>query len=342
MKSYISTFLLCLSVFYCKGQDSKLLSGDTSFWRKFEYAKNPKLHLPDLILSTEKYHFRYWTDKQVVDIWTLDGLTFNGLITSYTNSYIEHSPEKKSQKASKTFYKQVYLDTSTAKKAYQLIRHIETIPTDKSVKGWVQGFDGDEYIFETSTPSTYCFRQYWTPSVQDSSLMEARDIQNFLIEMDSTLKLHDQYKKFFSTLNPGNYIGDGGTMTIKLTPVQIQYFKKAKPYRDYLYSVKDTLDHYLSDTLTKIISHYGGLKCYDDFFLKFSKDNKLLAITTNSKFSDSEDKRDFIGCKKKIINAFNFINVDFVHSKVAYELEMRVSGEKVLVDLGLANIFIYN
>ena len=341
MKAYILTSFLCLSLFYCKGQNNKVISGDTTYWSQLELKKCQKLNLSNLILSTEKYHFRYWKDGQIIDIWTTDGVLYSGLITSYTNSYNDDYSKKK-RKPSKIFFQQAQVDNATAKKAYKLIKQVENIPTDKSIKGWVQGLDGVEYIFETSTPSTYNFRTYWTPTAQDSSLIEAKDIQKFVIEMDSVLNLHDQYKKFFATLKPGNYMGDGPSISIKLTPVQIEYYRKTKPYHDYLDSVKDTLTHYLSDTLTKLFSHNGGLKCYDEYFLNFSKDNKLLSITTNSKFPDREDKKDFINCKNKIMNAFDFINVDFVHSKVGYQLEMAFWDGKVSVsNSGFWNITNY-
>jgi len=330
MKAYILTCLLLLLVFQSKGQNSKVISGDTTFWRQLELKNSRGIHLPDLISSSEKFHFRYWKDTQVVDIWTNDEIVFNGLITNYIHSYSDDNSKKK-RKPSKIFFNQVQMDSDRAKKVYILIKQIENIPTDKSIKGWSQGFDGVEYCFETSTSSNYSFKTYWTPTVQDSSLTEAKAIEKFVTETDSVLNLHDKYQKFFATLKPGNYIGDGPGVVMKLTPKQIQYFKETKPYRDYLHSIKDTLTHYLRDTLTKIFSHYGEPKCYDEFFLKFSKDNKLLSITTNSKFSDKEDKRDFLNCKEKIMTAFNSIIIDFVHSKVNYQLEMTFNSGGISV-----------
>jgi hypothetical protein len=330
MKNLILAFLLFFTAFYCHAQKAKVLSGDTTFWGKLQDEKCGKLKLQNLISSTDNFHFRFWTDEQAMDIWTTDGITFNGMVTSYTNSY-SYNEKKKVQKPSQTYSKQIYLDTAISRKAFDLTKHIAKIPTDKLINGWTQGFDGLEYVFETSTPTTYSFRTYWTPTSQDSSLAEAKMVQAFVNDLDSLLGLGHKYSAFFATLKPGPYIGDGPMITTKLTAKQAKYSKETKPYRDYLDSVKDTLNHYLRDTLTKIFARYGGLKCYDEFFLKFSKNNRLIKITTNSKFTDREDKKDFLSCKKKIAAAFKLINIDFVHSQVAYQKELTFSEGKINV-----------
>ena len=320
--------LLCFLASCCSGQSSKVLSGDTTFWYKLQNEKCEKLKLPQLISSSDNFHFRFWTDQQSVDIWTSDGITFNGLVTSYINSYVENDKKKPSKKTSETFLKQVSLDTAEARKAFYLTKHIAAIPTDKSIKGWVQGFDGTEYLIETSTLSTYNIRAYWTPTAQDSSLAEAKKIRSFIKDLDSLLGLPRKYNEFFATLKPGPYTG-GSMLITKLTKKQSEYFKRTKPYRDYLESVRDTLNHYLSDTLTKTFAKYGALQCYDEFFLKFSRNNRLLKITTNSEFTDREDKKQYRDCKKKIAAAFKLIRIDFVHSQVAYWRELTFWDGKV-------------
>ncbi len=188
--------LFCSLIFNCRAQNSKVLTGDTTFWYKLQCEKCAKLNLPLLISSNDNFYFRFWTDDQSVDIWSADGLSFNGMVTSFTNSYIENSAGKPSKKQSEIFFKQENLDTALARKAYALTTHIAEIPTDKSIKGWNQGFDGIEYLIETSTASTYNFRTYWTPSAQDSSLVEAKKIQAFAKEQDSLLGLRHKYHVF--------------------------------------------------------------------------------------------------------------------------------------------------
>ena len=331
-RTFIFFSLLCLTTCKSYGQIQKQLRGDTTFWYSFESKKFEKLKLPELISSTDKFHFRFWADGQAVDIWTVDGVTFRGMVTSYTSSYQENVSTKKPEKDPQTFSKQVDLDTTTARKAFNLTRQIEAIPTDKLIKNWVQGLDGIEYVIETSTPAIYSFKTYWTPSVQDFSLAEAKKIKSFVKNLDSLLDLGHKYHQFFATLKPGNYYtGDGTMVAMKLTAEQNEYSKRTKPYRDYLESVRDTLNHYLSDTLTKIFARYGDIKCYDDFVLKFSRGNRLIKITTKEKLTDEEDRREFRACKKKIEAAFEQIKIDFVHSQVTYWKELDYSEGQVSI-----------
>jgi hypothetical protein len=253
------------------------------------------------------------------------------MVTSYTNSYEADKTEKHREKPSKIFVKQVFLDTNTARKGFELTKSIAGIPTESAIKGWQQGFDGLEYMFETSTPSTYDFRTYWTPTAQLPTLLEAKRIQTFVVELDSLLGLSDKYRNFFATLKPGSYVGDGLMVATKLTPKQSEYYKRTKPYRDYYYSVSDTLNHYLSDTLTKIFARYGDIKCFGEIFLKLSKDNKLLTVTINGKFDDKEDKLQFLTCRKKIFEAFKRIKINFVHFQVPYRKEFEFLNGKATV-----------
>lgn len=331
MRTLTLTYLLFIFTTYIYGQKVKVLSGDTAFWYKLQHQKMEILGLKQLSESSDSFRFRFWTDKQVVDIWTTSGLNYDAIVTSYTNSYEPYDDEKKKKKSPVNYQSQFRIDTSIARKAFELTKSIDIIPTDKFIKNWKQGFDGIEYIVEVTTPSTYSFKTYWTPTVQDSSLIEAKMIQKFVIDLDSLLEMHHKYWNFFANLKPGSYYDGGSMVRIKLTPKQIAYYKKTKPFRDYLDSISDTLNHYLSDTLTKIFSTLGQPKCYDQFLLKFSPKNKLLKITTNSKFSDKEDKRAFIKCKKMIREAFKNIRVDFVHSKVGYWKELSFWDGKVSI-----------
>jgi len=317
MKSAVIVVCSLISL-NCSAQDIKKLSGDTTFWNSIECKKSSELKLPLLTLSQDYFHFRFWTDEQVIDIWTVDGKIYKGIITSYTRSYIEPGLKNKLKRTPKTFFKQDTLDAVLAKNAFELTKHIASIPSEKDIRGWQQGFDGIEYIIETSTPTTYNFRTYWTPSAQKDSLIEAKKILTFVNDLSLLLNLPNKFHNFFATLKPGAYNYDGPMVTIKLTKKQEEYYKRTKPYREYLESVSDTLNHYLSDTLTRLFAKYGGLKCYDEFLIKLSTSNRLLKITTNSELTDDDDKKEYRECKKKIAAAFKWIRFTFVHSKVAY------------------------
>lgn len=322
MRTLTVIYLLCILTSNGYGQKNKTLTGDTAFWYDLQHKKSQALGLQQLITSTDSFHFRFWTDNQAVDIWSTDGTYYDAVVTSFTNSYVPYNAEKKKKKPSVLYQSQFRFDTSAARKAFELTKSIDTIPTYKFIKNWRQGFDGIMFILESTTASIYSFKTYWTPSVQDSNLTEARMIQKFADDLHSLLDLGQKYRTFFATLKPGTYTNGGPSSVLKLTPKQIAYFKKMKPYRDYLASISDTLNQYLTDTLTKLFTRFDEPKCYEQFFLKFSPANKLLKITTNSKFTDKEDKEEFNKCKKMIMEAFKYIRVDFVHSQIGYWKEI--------------------
>ena len=330
MKIFILLCVFCSICFLCNAQTEKTLSGDTVYWGDLTNKKVEKLHLLNLSSSTDKWHFRFWTDKQVVDIWTLNGDDFEGQVINYTNSYA-FDKKKMRQKPSSLYSKKEDLDPVLSKKVAVLIKTVEEIPTDKLIKGWGHGFDGEEYILETATPKSYDFKNYWTPTAQPDSLIEAKKIQRFVTHLDSLLGLKNKYNEFFETLKPGSYTGDGPMITMKLPPKWRAYLDKTKPNRDYLDSRKDALNHFLVDTLNKIFKQYGALDCYDTFILTFSTKNELLDVTTNSELTSREDKKQYKLCRARIIAAFKLFKIDFIHSKFAYREELSFNDGKVSI-----------
>ncbi len=319
------------------GQINKVINipsnknGDTTFYYKWQHERDNKLKLTHLSSCTDKFHFRFSVNGQIVDIWTNDYKRFFGLLTNYTDSYEPYDADNQKRKPSITFSNQVQLDTLLARQAYTLVKAISSIPSEDSIKGWGVGFDGITYLFETSTPTHYSFKSYWTPTAQDSNLIEARQIKKFVDDIDSLLNLRTEYDKFFATLKPGSYTSDHFMITTKPTEKQIKSWEKHKPYREYLDSVKDTLNHFLSDTLTKIFQKYDDFECYNQFFLKFSKKNKLKKVTTNKKFSDFEDRKEYNRCRRKIRKAFRHVKANFVHSKVGYWKELSYSDKRIII-----------
>jgi len=118
---------------------------------------------------------------------------------------------------------------------------------------------------------------------------------------------------------------------MKLSPKEIAYNKKMKPYRIYFDSIKAKLNAYLTDTLNRTLVTDGTFKCSNDFNLLFSKNNKLLKVESIEKIDDKEDRILFSECRKKIIATFKSIHFNFVHSQVNYWRKMHLSNGKIVV-----------
>ena len=306
-------------------------NGDTTRWYTWQYKIDSTLYLSRLTLSTDTFHFRFWGYGQTVDVWTANHKTFYGLLTNHIQSYEPYDEKKNIRKPSTTFSCQVELDTALARQTYGLIQTILDIPTDQAVSGWQFGTDGVTYLFETATPISYSFKSYWTPTAQDSTLMEAKKIQAFVDSIGFILNLEAEYDTFFDMLKPGSYTVDHYMIQTKLTDKQARLWKKHEPHRQYLDSINDTLNSYLSDTLTKIFRTTGDSISYHRFWLKFSPKNKLLKIFTREEFSDSWDRRDAYRRRRKIKSAFRKIRIDFVHAKANYYRQLSYWDKRFII-----------
>jgi hypothetical protein len=182
---------------------------DTTPWFKWKYDLAKQINLKDLQTSTDTFHFRFWTDIQAVDIWTIDYNSYFGMITNYAQRYDDKLLLKGIHKIGKIYSNQIILDSTKARQLFNAINKpsIVGIPTDDKINGWRQGFDGEEFLIETSTPKQYKFKTYWTPRIFTDSLKEAKQIQTFVDYLYSDFKIYNYYQKL--KLPNGSYQRNG-------------------------------------------------------------------------------------------------------------------------------------
>ena len=182
---------------------------DTTLWFKWKYDLAQQINLKNLQTSTDTFHFRFWTDIQAIDLWTIDHNSYFGVVTNYAQRYDDKLLRKGVYKVGKVYSNQVFLDSSRAKLLFNTIDKLSivAIPTDDKIKGWQQGFDGEEFLIETSTPNQYDFKTYWTPRIFADTLKEAKQIQTFVDFLYNDFKIYDYYKKL--KLPEGSYQRNG-------------------------------------------------------------------------------------------------------------------------------------
>jgi len=182
---------------------------DTSLWFKWKYDLAKQINLTDLQSSTDTFHFRFWTDIQAIDIWTIDHNLYFGIVTNYAQRYDDKLLRKGIYKIGKIYSNQVNLDSAKAKQLYSIIHKLSIvdIPTDDKINGWGQGFDGEEFLIETSTPKQYDFKTYWTPRIFADTLKEAKQIQTLVDYFYNDLKIYNFYQKL--KLPEGSYRRNG-------------------------------------------------------------------------------------------------------------------------------------
>ncbi len=306
-------------------------SNDTLFWQKWQHARDDKMELPHLFASTDTFAFRAWLDGQMVEIRTRDYKTFTGVLTNYVESHEETKSKTPRKKSQTTFISRVQIDSAIARKVFELVKTVISIPSQDSIDGWNRGLDGITYIFESSTPSYYSFKSYWTPSAQDSSLTEANQILDFIKTLDVLLDMQGAKYKFYETLKPGAYTLDHWGVMFKPSERQNKKWKKYEPHWNYMETVRDTLNHYLSDTLTKIFLANNISIEPRQYFLYLSRHNRLKKIRTNYEFFLFSDRLEFARDKRKIRKAFRKIRIHFVQAKRSYGVELNYYDREVLI-----------
>ena len=189
--------------------------GDTTLFYKTTRLLAAKMDLPDLTNSTDKFHFRFWTFGQALDIWVDDKNELSGQITNYAKVY---NPDKKSSEEQKIFSNVVPLDRVKIIQVLNLLKQykINEIPSDIQIPGWKWKMKGWNFAFETTTPREYTFKSYFTPMAQTDTVKGASAIIKFTDGLLLELNLNQVYTTLTTTLPEGKYVNDGyGILEIK-------------------------------------------------------------------------------------------------------------------------------
>jgi len=167
--------------------------------------------LVDLTASQKVFYWRFWTETEAVEIWTDDQNTFQGKLSVFTTRSIVGTNEKKDPLQGKFYFTSNPISSEKAGRIHTLIQTLGvlSIPTEDSISDWQAGLDGITYIVETSTPTTYSFKTYWTPEVYKESVREAAVIDTLAKQLNTLASMGVHFSKFVRTLPPGCYHAGG-------------------------------------------------------------------------------------------------------------------------------------
>lgn len=104
---------------------------------------------------------------------------------------------------------------------------INTIPSDKFIPKWQQGFDGITYIIEYKDSVQRSFKKYWTPSAQNN-VEEAESIQNFVDKVYSTVDLEKLSLNFQKEIPFRSWTCNGVIITRVMSKKEYKEYKKKK------------------------------------------------------------------------------------------------------------------
>ncbi len=184
---------------------NKEIKGDTVYRYKYNKEFQNTLKLKDFEKSTDEFNFRFRNQGQVIEI-SKDGSKYNGNITNY----IYHT--KNANNKAITLSNKILLTSKQAENIYTIVQtsKILDLPSDMDIENWGQGFDGITYIIEHSDKKNYWFKNYWSPSSQDS-IREALIVENLVKNLSDTLNLPEKYSTFKDDLPKKGCYNSGGT-----------------------------------------------------------------------------------------------------------------------------------
>lgn len=300
------------------------------------------LRLPPLSKSPSKFHFRYRKVGQIIDIYSNDSITFKG---SVLNKIIRLKQGKINGNNTSVpeyyIYETVAIDEHDASEIGRLIikEEMYNIPTDKLLKDWkFNFFDCRGIDFKYKVGDSLFKVHYGCPTGQDTLAdLKIKKILNLQNRIDITLHLSESYTAFDKRLERGKwYTNEFYYSMYKLNDKESQSWDKYKPVRDYLASVKDTVDSYIKEQLNDIYVK-DDIDCFDDYLLEFSKEGKLKSIKTRDPFFERLFDKEYHQCKRKIKRLFRNINLE--HLKLKYEFTREVSFYNNNVTLRDPNIY---
>ena len=315
---YILSIITILTFSSIYGQ-----TGLTSYSADLPAQDSLEIPLIDIEKSDYVFYFRLLLSGQTVEIYSQDNETYNGKIINSIKEYNQIKIEDEYRtKATKLYSEKVPVESSKATfLVQQLIESGQfSIPTDTLIETWTRWYlHCGSLNFELKNDGKYLKQSFHCPWSQPDSV-EFKDVilSNYDL-LKRELKLDSIYQSFWSQLPKGKtYSRSGYGMTYIMTDKQEAAWKKDEPRRDYLKSIKDTIDSYLRAELDKQQIKLDDINCFEDYRLTFNENGKLWKLKVSDynkpKLFDGlgwylEDKREIRKCKKLIKKVFREIDL---------------------------------
>jgi hypothetical protein len=336
---YISTILLLISFssFSQQGFERKNLNDDYNWNNSTKDERNQYyFDVEPIVSSKSKYHFRYEKSSQIVDLYSNDGIDFNGQIVNYIQEKKEVKTDYgKELRAFNYLSEKSEISKIEASKAGRLILDEKSfsIPTDSLIPNWSFGWtDCGAINFDYKVNGDFYRKRYVCAKNQRDSLKYVVRIKKLTDTISQITGLKDSYDKFSYKLPKGkSYVIDGWITMYKMSDEQIAYRKETEPIRDYQKSIKDTIDNYLEFELNRLIPNSAELDCFDDYRLTFNKNGSLKSMKVNMGFWERMFDKDYKKCRRVLKKTFKEIRIDFVDPKYIFYRGLSFGGKEIYI-----------
>ena len=348
----LAIFLVTASVFgQKKGLYSKKIN-EAYTWRTATTQQIDSFYFNLIPLQQINYplYIRISISGQIIDLYSLDNLTYNGFLINQTTEYKtlgDESPFSTTQEY-QYFFEKKSLDSVQVK---NVIHHIITsglleLPTDTLIPDWNSMIcDCSSIHFQSTINNQYRNQEYYCPWSQKNSLREKKIILEAYDFLKKEFYLDSLYKTFTSKLPEGShYSKDGHIMMYKWTKKEAKIREKNQPKRIYLDSMQNTIINYLKIETEKQEIELKEIYCTEDYYLTFDKTGKFKKVENYTKskrrrtYPISElikEKQEIKKCKKKmkeICKQFNLSSMDLKYDVFVlgyFDFENKIRFRKV-------------
>jgi len=286
--------------------------------------------------SSKEYHFRYQKSGQIIDIFSNDGVDFDGQIINFIQEtkIVKTEYGFKNEPTNYIFEKEKISRLNATKVGkYILEEKIYKIPTDSLIKNWsFNFFDCGAINFDYKIKNQILKRTYTCLRGQKDSVQNVIQLKDLKDNIANDLKLKLSFDNFSDSLPKGkSYLIDGWISMYKMTENQLEWREKNKPMRDYLKSIKDTIDNYLELELNRLIPNSSKLNCFDDYRLTFNKNGRLKRMKVDMGFWERMFAKDYQKCRRVLKKAFREFRIDFVDPKYTFYRDLNFGRKEIYI-----------
>jgi len=168
-----------------------------------EYLNLKGFKLRSLQSSIYQTHIRISIGLQTIDLYSKDGVTFEGVLTNYIQAYAGSSKEGRVPSKKTYYYEKIPLASEKVKLVVQMLYKTQqpAIPTDSLISDWTSGaIHCDKLFFEYYINKKYHKQRYSCPESQNDSIPYKKVIQGNQLFIEKELELDSLYASFKNKL----------------------------------------------------------------------------------------------------------------------------------------------
>ncbi len=347
-QSRLITILMLCTLFFVQCKNKEIQTRKYSQIYRYQYSKSPVVDsvlfgLP--MVNKVKYnkYIRVHLPSQIIELYGNDSGLFHGFLLNYILEGKFKRTDYETHKMHKYLFQKIEIDSIYCSKvANHLFSNGQyNIPTSYDIKYWnwkPKLPNSFSVQFQFKFGNNYKEQRYVYLSEQNDKIAYKSQILLNCDYISKELKLKEKLDSFIAKLPKGkHYFIYGLSESIQIpymhTDKELKKIRKNLPHQKYMASIEDTLNKYLSDVLTKVLTGKNEINC-PQIVLKFSISNKLKGVYSlyqaygGKDEYDLEEKKEFKKCKQIIIKAFKDVRIDFVHSKKVYRKSLYYSFEE--------------